>query len=250
MPLNDFLVAVSEVRPLIELIGKGSLRRRSLTEAGFDAALLQPATAGSIVLIVGRFEQFMKDIGNKALDQYGRANPPLGRSSLSLPLQVKILSANISAAARRKEYGVTVADVDRIREIDRVANNIAEDKVWGDNAIETFSNPNSSTVQSILNLLGVPTPWLLLEAEFAGHWASVRTSEPQFKAIPHAQNELDSILTWRNGIAHTNTLPSVGHKELIETAAFFECLARAIDDVLQNHVNSVISAAGSSFAPW
>lgn len=250
MPLNAFISDVLALEPLVQLVRLGSMNQKTLRDAGLDVGLLNPASAGCVVLMVGRFEQFLKDIGNKALDQYGSAVPPVLRSSLPTDLQIKILSNNFNAAAQAKRYGSARPSVTRVKEVDQVANKIANNEVWGDHAIETFSNPNSDTVKSIMLLLGLSAPWTVLESNFAPRWALQQAQNTYFKSVPNAQNELDNILGWRNAIAHTNSLPNVGAKELEETAAFLDCLAQAIDESLRTHIATSIADRGSTPPAW
>jgi len=246
---QDYVDSLNEVRPLIELIDKASLNSNVLTANGFDAALLGPATAGAIVLLVGRFEQFLKDVGSAALDHYARAVPVVLRSQLPLKLQLRILTGNLTAAASKSRHGVSRVDRDRIRAIDQAANKAVNDRIWADDVIDTYSNPSPDTVKEILELLGLSDPWSLLEAEFQALWVPAQARQG-LKNVPSAHSELKSILVWRNAVAHSNSGLPIGAQQLIETATYLECLGLAIDEVLQSHTNAAIARLGSAPGAW
>jgi len=247
---QDYVDSLDELKPLLDLITKGSLNRQSLVKAGFDPDLLSPAIAGSVVLLVSRFERFLKDIANGALSHFGKAAPAISRSQLPHGLQVQIISKNIGAAVQRTRYGQTRTAVDRISSVDRIANRIVADDIWGDDAIDTYSNPNSETVRSILSLLGVAKPWEAVETEFATVWTAQRGLDNSLKSIPSASAELESVLVWRNTAAHTGRGLLIGPHEVKETLAFLECLGLAIDEALKNSVEAQIVGLKAKPGAW
>jgi hypothetical protein len=250
LPVQDLIDSLDEVRPLVDLIRVGTTDATKLTAATLDVALLAPAMGGAIVLLVSRFEKYLKDTGNAALDHFGRANPPVSRSALPSELQVKILSHNLVAATRKSEYGQDRPDVDRLRDIAAVSARVVSDEIWGDHARETHSNPNSDTVKSILTMLGIADPWSHLESEFGSVWASRMSVHAQLGAIPSARARLDSILSWRNTLAHSGTGVPISFQDVFETIEFFEGLGRAIDTVVSGHVNGQIVLLSSVPAAW
>ena len=146
MPIQGLIDSIDELRPLVDLIRVGTTDAKKLTAATLDIALLSPAMGGAIVLLVSRFEKYLKDTGNAALDHFANAIPPVPRSALPPELQVKILSQNLLAATRKSMYGRDRPDADRLRDIALVSARVVSDDVWGDHAVETHSNPNSETV--------------------------------------------------------------------------------------------------------
>lgn len=249
-PLSEYRASLASVDPIIDLVRLGTLNRRALRDLGLDVALVEAAAAGCIVLMVGAFEQYLKDIGNKALDHYQLARPLVRRSQLPEKLQVAILSANLTAASQARRFGVKRSDADRIRDLDAVANRVADDEVWGEHAIDTQSNPSPDTIREILDLCGVDSVWPRLNKEFQLRWNVARAHDASLKSIPSPENELRSILTWRNMIAHTSTLPNVGFQQLTESSYFFRAVAESIDVVLARHTYGQVRSRGSAPAPW
>jgi hypothetical protein len=98
--------------------------------------------------------------------------------------------------------------------------------------------------------LGIPSAWNQIELEFAPLWTAHLTIEPSHKAIPSANKELDSIMSWRNICAHTSQAPAIGARQIWETISFLEALSGAIDTVLKNAVSARISALNSTPADW
>ena len=250
MPLQSFDSDMAAVQPLVDLVRLGTVNQKSLHSIGLSANIISSAAAGCVVLMVGRFEQFLKNIGNKGLDQYGLATPPVPRSALPVGVQVSILTANLQAAARKTRYGAPRTELTRIQDLDDVANKIANNEVWGDHAIDTHSNPNTQTVKDVLGVVGIPQPWVAIESSFAQSWATALAGNASLKNIPHAGNELESILTWRNTIAHTNGAPNVGFAELNNASFFFRALASSIDEVASDHVHGIINSPGSTPSAW
>lgn len=249
-PLSEFRASLDSVDPIIDLVRLGTLNRRAISAVGLDVSLVESAAAGCIVLMVGAFEQYLKDIGNKALDHYRLAAPAVRRSQLPEKLQVAIIGANLTAASQARRFGVKRSTADRIRDLDSVANRVADDEVWGEHAIETQSNPSPDTIREILDLCGVDEVWTRLNKEFQRRWQVARNHDSNLKSIPAADNELRSILTWRNMVAHTSTLPNVGFRQLTESSFFFRALAESIDAVLGRHTFGQVSARGSVPAAW
>lgn len=249
MALAAFESDMDELELLVGLVRVGSQNRRRLEASGVDVGVVALAAASCVVLACGRFEQFVKDVANKSLDQYGVAVPPVPRSALSDSIQVRILSENIRAAIRGKIYGIPVPHPTRIASIDRVSNLIADDAVWGDDAINTNSNPNSETVRSVLEFLSGENPWPSLEAGFEARWTTVRSAS-MVKEVPSCRNELDNIIRWRNSIAHTNNAANLGVVELDDMLQFFRSLGATLDEYVENSTATKIVDAGSVPKPW
>ncbi|NQW89765.1 hypothetical protein HQQ88_05590 [Curtobacterium sp. VKM Ac-2861] len=241
---------IESVRPLLKVVEVAATSQQSIVKIGLSVGLIPPAAAACIVLLVGRFEQFLKDQGNRALEHYGMATPPIHRINLPHEMQLGVLVGNLNSALRKADHGVPIPAVTRIASLDSVANRIADGEVWGDNAIDTKSNPNSAVVKEIMTLAGVAGPWAKIEQEFQPIWGAIAGSNPGFKAIPSAQQELESWITHRHSIAHSNALPTVGPHELSEMMEFFSSLGEAIDNVLQSTVSAAISGHGSAMSAW
>lgn len=249
MPLRAFQQSIQEVRPIVALCQELSDRSAALSYTSVSLATMPSYISSGIVLLVARFEQFLKDAGRFAADQYGRATPAVRRSQLSDELQLAIIKSNMQAAMREKEHGVPRGIPVRIQHIHDVASRIAADRVWGDDVIETSGNPDSTTVKSILSLLGVGQPWDRLESEFRVHW-SQREAVSLIKSVPSARRELDSIVTWRHSVAHTSSLLPVSSGEFSDAVSFFMDLSTSIYDVLSSVTDAKISTCGCQPSAW
>lgn len=241
---------IEGIRPLLTAVMVASMNQQAVVNAGLSVGLIPPATGACIVLALGRFEQFIKDEGNRALDHFGKASPPVTRMQLSRTSQLKMISENLRAAMRRSEHGVQIPDVTRIAALDSVANRIASGDVWGDNAIDTKSNPNPAVVKEVLQLVGIEGPWARIETEFAPAWSAVQSANAGFKSIPSAEDELQNWVGHRNSVAHTNSLPPLGPHELDEMLHYFLVLGEIIDQLLRTAVTASITALGSTPATW
>lgn len=208
------------------------------------------AIAGSILLGVARFEEFIKSSADHYLSAFKHAVPPIQRSALNKKLQTQILTKNLMAATKSKSHGVTRTDDEILQDLSTIANKISSDAIWGDHAIDTKSNPGPETVKDILSLLGIPGPWDLIETEFLNIWASEQTLDPSLQNIPHPKSYLETVLLWRNQCAHTGQSPPIGPAEIWNMINFLECLSTAIDRVLKTHHFDSVNELGSVPAPW
>lgn len=251
MPLAAFELGVSGLDPLVSVVRLGSASPLKLTSAGIDLGIIETASGSTIVLLVARFEQFLKDIGLKALDRFALATPPVRRTDLDTKIQLTILSRNVNAALQKSRHGTARAETQRLADLQSVASNILKDEIWGGHAIETHSNPGTETVRELLSLLSISNPWVKLEEKFRGGWSATRLANPKLKAIPSAAAELTNIIGWRNIVAHTNSIPAgLRATELDDSQAFLLDLARAIDSVVSSHVARSIRGLKSRPATW
>lgn len=250
MPLKDYQRSLKEIDPLIEMVRVGVTAPAALKGAGLDVGVIPAATSSAVVLMVGRFEEFLKQIAEHALAQYPSASPPLSRSALELDLQIQIVRANLIAATKVRVHGVSRAPMDQLSEMHKVSARVTGDDVWGDNAISTESNPSPETVTSILKMIGLPSPWKVIKTEFAKAWSRAQSLDRTLKAIPDPSAELRSILVWRNTVAHSaNSLP-IGVPELVAASAFFGALASSINAVTRRRTQALVRTAGSAPARW
>jgi hypothetical protein len=250
MALQDFEQSLQDLSALIELVRIGTIDSKKLRSIGVDVALIPAATSGVIVLVVGRFEEFLKEEAERALAQYSKANPPVSRSQLSLELQLAIVRANLTGATRELVHGQRRPVSDRIRDLQAIASRVVNDEIWGNDAIDTASNPGPETVKSILKLLGLENPWDKIEANFIPNWISRQGKTPGLKAIPSAKAELESVLGWRNTVAHSRSTLPIGPSELDTCIAFLRELAKSIDEVVRDITDQIVMAASSIPGNW
>ncbi|WP_411731737.1 HEPN domain-containing protein [Paeniglutamicibacter sp.] len=250
MNLHDFRSSLQACRDLAEVLEVSLTNVSILQSMNVGPDIRTAAIAGSVLLSVARFEEFIKSRADHYLKSFSKASPPITRSSLDKKLQTQILVKNLTAAGRSKNHGVERTEDEILQELHNIAGKISSDTIWGDHAIETKSNPGPETVRDILSLLGISGAWTYIDTEFSSLWDTEKALEPSLKSIVHPKDELETILLWRNQCAHTGQSPTIGPAEIRNMILFLECLSSAIDKILSTHHSNRVSGLGSVPAPW
>ena len=116
--------------------------------------------------------------------QYASATPAVVRSpAVRRSDSSTIVRTNLMAASREKVHGTRRTTPERLRGLTQVAQRVVADEVWGADAIDTASNPGPETVREILSLLGVGSPWKVIETQFASRWLKRQAVTPGLKSV-------------------------------------------------------------------
>lgn len=249
--LSDMRQGLASLQPLVSLVQQASSQSTGFSYTGLGAGVITPAASGVILLLSAHFEEYLKSIIEVAMHQYARAVPVITRTRLNSDLQYKIINKNLKGASQEFVHGAQRSMPARLTALASVANRIVNDEIWGNDAIETHGNPSADTIKDLLSLVGVPTPWSGIQALFSAQWSVRRNTDPSLKHIPRANSELESFLFWRNTLAHTSAASlQIGQRELLDAIAFIEELAIAIDTLVCNETDSIISGLGSTPSTW
>lgn len=247
--LDQLKQALQDMSPLVDLVQRATTNDAGFTYSGLDVTVVPPTVAGSIVLLVARFEEYLKEVVDQAFGQYASAQPPVLRTHLVEQVQLRIVSENFKTASRENIHGQQRSMRDRLNSIEAVAHKIVAGEIWGDDAVQTSGNPNSDTVKNLVKMLGIEPPWQRIDVAFQTIWQT-RLQTERRKIVPRAADELDSVLVWRNSVAHSSSSLPLGYQELDDARAFVHDLSAAIDQVVQSETDARIAACGSAPATW
>jgi hypothetical protein len=250
MNLSDFKKSLQTGRELAQLLELATSNLAQLRPLGIGPDIITATVSSSILVCIARFEEFLKTRAQHFLDSFDKASPPVTRSQLSPELQLQIVRKNVAAALRETVHGVKRPAADIIFDVSSVATLVSADTIWGDHAIDTHSNPSPETVTEILKVLGISNCWDAIGTRFAILWGAAIARDPTYKSIEKPKDELASLLLWRNQCAHSGSTPPIGPNEIWNMIEFLDCLASALDALLQDTYIQRVSSLGSVPASW
>lgn len=249
MPTRKFATQLKDVTDLLDLAESITLRHPAFSYLP-DRPNPAPITAGAVVLLCARFEEFLKDVIAYALERHGEADPALTLWNLPEPLQVLLLSKNMTAALQAKRFGRSRSHAERIHDGLAMAQDIIAGRINAGLAIETGGNPGPDTVSELMKLVGVERPWFQIEKHFEVDYAP--PSDPMLTgiALGGLQERLGALIGLRNEVAHSGTQISSSPAEIKFNVHFARHLANAIYDVLKEHVEDYARSIGCTPGVW
>ncbi|MFJ6931093.1 HEPN domain-containing protein [Streptomyces nigra] len=210
----------------------------------------QPFISGAVLLLCARFEEFLRDVITYALDQNGKATPPINLHDLPQSLQVHIVQQNMVAALQKTRYGTDRPDHVRLSESMTMARHYVAGRIWSDYAIDTGGNPGVETVGSLMKLIGVEAPWQKIGQEFKTHYAAPAILGTTNRVVVKPQDELRQLLKSRNTVAHSGSHLTISTSDVRFYVDFVDQLSGWIYTVVQRHIQDLAKSMGRIPANW
>ncbi|MEU7122136.1 HEPN domain-containing protein [Streptomyces zaomyceticus] len=249
MPRQKFTRQIQDVYEILDLADAIASRSSAVSYLPFRLSI-QPFIAGSVVLLCARFEEFLRDSITYALEQHGRAVPPISLTDLPSALQVHIVQQNMTAALQSKRYGAARPDHLRLSESLTMANHYVAGRIWSDYAIDTGGNPGPDTVAALMKLVGVEGPWKKITQEFNKAYQMPSISGLTNRVVGDPQDQLRQIVRARNTVAHSGAHLTISTSDVRFDVDFISQLSGWIYSVLQGHVEGFARKNGRVPAGW
>jgi len=249
VPTRKFTTQLKDVTDLLTLAESITLRHPAFSYLS-DRPNPAPITAGAVVLLCARFEEFLKDVIAYALERHGEADPALTLWNLPESLQILLLSKNMTAALQAKRFGRPRSHAERINDGLTAAQDIIAGRINAELAIETGGNPGPDTVSELMKLVGIEKPWSHIEKQFEVNYVSPVDPMLAGIALGGLQERLGALIGLRNEVAHSGTQISSSPAEIRFNVHFARHLANAIYDVLKKHVEDYARSIGRTPGIW
>lgn len=200
---------------------------------GADRAAVEGLRAGAIVLMVASFEAYLRDVFEERLDELGASISGTGFDRLPDRLRVaavfNLLEESMSGRAGRS---LPPEKKDRITGIQAAATHVSERRIVGAAFSATRSNPSSSTVMQLFKQIDCAPVFERIHPRFQRYWGS-----PGSRG--YVATQLDFLVNARHEVAHGANVLSWSRDDLKSAERFIRHCARALDDELRVHLNSV-----------
>ena len=104
--------------------------------------------------------------------------------------------------------------------------------------IDTQSNPNAKTVESMFSKVGKDEIFNIIRINFGNRWL-INTPVSYDPSARYIMDKLNEILDRRHRVAHTATVLNIARTDLDEAVRFLRILARVLDLELNKHIRDI-----------
>lgn len=198
-----------------------------------DDRLCLGLRGGSSVLVVAAFENFLHGSFEERLAELTRQPPVVAFRKLPEKLRVTSVFAGIDRAMRG-DPGTKSQRVDRLPAVLHAARLAGAEIVNPSAFSDTRSNPGAAVVRRLFNDVGCDDVFTRARPIFDGYWG-----KPE--ATTFLEDKLEEIVSRRNSVAHTADVRRITRQELAEAPAFLTALSVSLDEVLEAHVQHLMS---------
>ncbi|MFB6855873.1 HEPN domain-containing protein [Streptomyces sp. NPDC056341] len=249
MPRQKFTSQLRDVYELLDVADAVGTKSAITSYLPFKLTV-QPFISGAVVLLCARFEEFLRDAITYALDQHGKATPPILLVDLPESLQVHIVQQNMTAALQKTRYGMDRSEQLRLSESIVMARHYVAGRIWSDYAIDTGGNPGPETVATLMKLLGIDAPWQKVTREFERNYQSPQVPGTANRTVGKPQEQLRQIVQARNTAAHSGSHLPFSTADVRFDVDFMSQLSGWIYSVIRSHVDTFAQKSGRTPASW
>jgi hypothetical protein len=194
-----------------------------------DRIAVEALRGGATVLMVASFERYLVEALEEFVDLV--ANRALVTSHASLSINfVEYNDFNFFSWLIRESR---MPKKQKIGELKRVAQLVAEDRFVPEAFSRTRANPGPTTVKDLFREFGISDPFSMIEQNFSHHF-------PRPFPSGFVEQLLSSIVGIRNEVAHRGYSLSISRRDLKEWLTFLGALGKAADNTLRDHTLSVL----------
>ena len=222
MSLSKSLVAIEELhfRPTLKTENRDSV-----------AAL----RGGVLVLLVGGFEQFLKDAFVEHLKRLTTSPPRLTFDHLSEKMVLNNVKRSLLLATKGRPWDPKPSNSELIDRIKLACTAIGAETIDPEAFANTGANPNPETVKDMFRSIGIERVFESLTDRY--------NSQRGRRAVGiYLHDKLGDLIEKRNLVAHAVEIPSITKSDLDEYVSFVERLAKSIDVELQEFVQNILDA--------
>lgn len=191
---------------------------------------------GAVVLMVGAFEQYLKESIAEILDRVNHASPPCDFDKLPLDLRTNTVYTALEAAMRAKAWDPLKAKSARLPGVLVTIDRLNRREMLSAEVANTAGNPDANQVRAIFKVIGLPSVFTNIKAGFDGAWGSPTAST-------YLEDTLNAIVQRRHVVAHTASVLAISRHDLSTWHTFMDTLVLQIDAALERHIKRVIARA-------
>jgi hypothetical protein len=192
--------------------------------------------AGSIVLMVGGFERYLKAMVEELLNSITEAKPACQVKKLPPTLRTEATFRALELAMKGLPWEHPRSREDRLPDVLSAAKRIANDEIIGREVAQTGGNPTSDQVKRICKILDYGQVFSHIDASFTRRWGG-----PVAKTF--VSDQLDIIVERRHSVAHAASILTTSRSDIATWTRFMQTLVDTLDEALERHVGRVISRA-------
>ncbi|MET3291820.1 UNVERIFIED_CONTAM: hypothetical protein ABID98_004390 [Brevibacillus sp. OAP136] len=235
MPDSNALVTYKETLQVVEKLLELERQYRNPPRQEETKAVLG-LRGGAAVMMVAGFENFLRQVVEEHLSELTLL--PLKVNFNRLPDKIKTTSVFLSLenAMKGPKYETPIPKIDRLAIIEQASKNFIAGLIDPSAFSSTGGNPNSKTVNSMFNNLGIEDVFSKIRAKFITKWG-----KPE--AHTFIPDKLNEIVNHRHVVAHTANALNLGRSQLKEAVKFLKILATVLDSELKNHIRTIITTA-------
>lgn len=222
---------------LIRLEGK--LRRARLVPAVSAGAndVIPGLRGGSVVLMVGAFEKFLKDLLVECLSRGATRYQRFKFDRLPDKLRVHAVFGTLEREIKPPPVLNRPRErVHRISYVLQACEAVLQKKVVGEVFTDLGGNPSSRVVRDSLKNVGMDDAFTLAKAAFEKGWGSA-------VATTFINDKLDEIVHKRHEVAHASYVLNVTPQDLRAYLKFLRVLGQVLESQVRTHVNKVFKQA-------
>lgn len=229
-------VAFAEFEATVESAERLAVLEREYDEPppASDALTVQALRGGFCVLLVGGFEQFLKEAFAEHLEELIRNPLPVAFAQLPAKLQVSSAFDSLGQAMRGPRHGPPTERIDRLPAIIAAASRLVTGMIDPQALAQTKANPSSVTVRDRFRAIGAGNPFESERAVFDVAWGKVESTT-------FVSDKLDETVNARHVVAHTANALGVTRDNLTEWPRFLRVWTRVLDRRLDAYVAELTS---------
>lgn len=220
--LSDFQKDLAQVRASANVLISLGIQPTQLP-------VVSSLSSGLVVLLCGRFENFLKSVMRSFIEEINASYTPFSRLPINLRMThfrhgAKVLQDSVPTA---RESGDSTGLFDLARRLASVSSEPFE-AAW-EAFTNTHSNPGPDTIKELMKNVGVTDLWDLIKTKTASH-GDLRFALATFIEI-------------RNECAHTGATASpLSPVDIVEYADKIEALSEALAATLLEHGAACVAA--------
>lgn len=194
-----------------------------------DAAVVEGLRAGSAVLVVAAFEEFLKSAFRDELTKLQLRRPDF--TKLPARLQVESVFSQLDLAMKGSGQ-----KAQRLPEILLAATRVSRQQIHPESLCSTQSNPSPQVVAQLFKDVAFDSVFETLKPRFERIWGAPVSAM-------FARDKLDEIVQRRHQVAHSGRALNVSRVVLTESVRFVKVLSATLELELRAHLRQVAASA-------
>ncbi|HLX58112.1 MAG TPA: HEPN domain-containing protein [Ktedonobacteraceae bacterium] len=199
-----------------------------------DQRFVEGLRGGSVVLMVGAFEQFLKSAFQEhlsTLSVFPKATYNKLPERMRMHCVFSTLEHAMSGPPSRNK-------LDRLSDVESACQLVISETINPVFFIDTQSNPNAKAVEAMFSKIGKDEIFNVIMTNFGNRWAT-NTPISYTPSARFIMDKLNEILDRRHRVAHTATVLNIARNDLDEAVRFLRILARVLDLELNKHIRNI-----------
>jgi hypothetical protein len=227
--------ALIDFRKSLKMADELRIRERKISKNEIplqsDENFVYGLRGGSIVLMVGAFENFLEELIEEKLD-YLNHHP--NYSPTRLPTDLVFYNCKLTFEKSKERTSDYANNSDRIVIYQDAASLITNKKI--DPKLFSLladNNPNPKKVKNAFACIGIPDIFRTVKAKFDKKWKQITPGT-------WIWDELDNLVNRRHEVAHAAQVRGFSREDLKRYIRFLRTLSDVLDQELNSHIRKMV----------